>query len=270
MRVSEVRGVSILCLTVVCGLVMESLAVADQAVLTPARDNTIYEQSAAVSNGAGDFLFAGRTSGVGGNSARRALLQFDIAGSIPAGSLVTSVTLGMTVEQTIAGSQTTTLHTVTSDWGEGTSNAPGSEGQGTAATTGDATWGNTFFNTDFWTAAGGDFNAVASGSASSDGVGSTTTWASTPEMVADVQGWLDDGANNFGWIVIGNETIDTTAKRYASRENAIVSARPTLTVEFVAPGDVPTISEWGIVLLSMLLLTSGTVVFGRRRMRSVA
>ena len=33
------------------------------------------------------------------------------------------------------------------------------------------------------------------------------------------------------------------------------------------PDTVPTVSEWGLVLLTLLLLTAGTVVIGRRRRR---
>ncbi len=35
-----------------------------------------------------------------------------------------------------------------------------------------------------------------------------------------------------------------------------------------APGDVPAVSEWGMIVLLLLLLTSGTIVFGRRRVES--
>lgn len=38
-------------------------------------------------------------------------------------------------------------------------------------------------------------------------------------MVADVQGWLDNPASNFGWLVKGNEARPTTAKRFNSRQN---------------------------------------------------
>jgi spore coat protein A len=38
-------------------------------------------------------------------------------------------------------------------------------------------------------------------------------------MVADVQGWLDNPSQNFGWIVIGDEGQNETAKQFATREN---------------------------------------------------
>ena len=42
------------------------------------------------------------------------------------------------------------------DWGEGTSFGLGA---GSPATPGDATWLHTFYNTDLWTNAGGDFSS---------------------------------------------------------------------------------------------------------------
>lgn len=35
-------------------------------------------------------------------------------------------------------------------------------------------------------------------------------------------------------------------------------------------GEVPTVSEWGLIVLALLLLTAGTIVFGRRRRPAVA
>ena len=51
-------------------------------------------------------------------------------------------------------------------------------------------------------------------------------------MVADVQDWLDNPANNFGWIVIGDESSSRTAKRFDSRENPTEGNRPQLTVNY--------------------------------------
>ena len=59
------------------------------------------------------------------------------------------------------------------------------------------------------------------------------TWDSTDEMIADVQGWLDDPETNFGWIVLGNEADSPTAKRFHSRENPEEEYRPTLVIEYL-------------------------------------
>ena len=51
------------------------------------------------------------------------------------------------------------------------------------------------------------------------------TWGSTPGMVADVQGWLDQPGANFGWILIGDETGPQTVKNFASREHPELALR---------------------------------------------
>ncbi|HBS28647.1 MAG TPA: hypothetical protein DEB06_04150 [Phycisphaerales bacterium] len=55
-------------------------------------------------------------------------------------------------------------------------------------------------------------------------------------LVADVQGWVDDGAaSNFGWIVDVARVGNRRAKRFGRRENPTPAHRPTLTVEFTPP-----------------------------------
>ena len=134
------------------------------------------------------------------------------------------------MSQTIAGSRNITLHRVLADWGEGDSNAPGEEGGGTAPAANDATWRHTFFPTSLWTKLGGDFSTTVSASTAVGGNG-TYTWGSTPQMVADVQGWLDQPENNFGWMLRGDEANSTTAKRFDTKE-AAAADRPVLLVEF--------------------------------------
>jgi hypothetical protein len=128
--------------------------------LAPSQDNTLYEDPrGALSNGAGEHFFVGTTNG---GAIRRGVIAFDIAGRIPAGSIITRVTLTLHMSRTIAASQAITLHRLLADWGEGTSNAPGEEGGGTLATRNDATWIHTFSPTVRWAEAGGDFVATAS------------------------------------------------------------------------------------------------------------
>ncbi len=89
-------------------------------------------------------------------------------------------------------------------------------------------------------------------------------WASTPAMVADVQGWLDEPATNFGWVIVGDESATApTAKRFDTREEAVIEYRPKLTVEFAS--GVPTVSTWGVTAMIVVLLTAGTIAFRRLR-----
>ena len=190
----------------------------------------------------------GRVGGGGGNRASRGLIAFDIAGSIPLGASIDSVSLMLHVSRATAGSQSVTLHRLLADWGEGTSDAPGGggigqggEGSGTAATAGDATWKHTFSQTTDWATLGGDFSATTTASTSVAGTGSYT-WASA-QMAADVQGWLDKPSTNFGWLLQSNESQASTAKRFDSRENPTVSNRPTLLVQFTPPPSTVSIGD---------------------------
>jgi len=59
-------------------------------------------------------------------------------------------------------------------------------------------------------------------------------------MVDDVQGWLDNPGSNYGWIILGNETQISSAKRFNTHEYATASERPTLTIEHYTPIPEPT------------------------------
>jgi hypothetical protein len=205
-----------------------SAATAATVSISALKDNTIYSESGSVSNGAGDNIFAGKT--VAGNE-RRALFFFPVSANLPSCVKVTAVTLTLHMSRTASGPKTVTLHKVLTDWGEGTSDATAQEGAGAAATTGDATWTFTFYNTSSWGSAGGDFVATASASQSVDAIGSYA-W-SGQQMIADVQAWADGPTTNFGWILIGDETVSGTAKRFDSRTNPTEADRPVLQIDYI-------------------------------------
>ncbi len=212
---------------------------ADQLVFSPSKDNTLYEHPTAnLSNGGGSALFLGAVGDDQSNRLRRALIAFDLT-SIPAGATIQTVQLALynnrvAANDTPAGG-TAILHRMTVDWGEGSSIAPGGQGGGGAAGAGDATWFFRFFNTDAWASNGGDFDAATSGSTSySASAPETITFSSTPGMVNDVQLWVNNPAQNFGWIVLGNEVVDASAQRIASRED-LFDPVPTLTIDFTLP-----------------------------------
>ncbi len=199
-----------------------------------ARDNTLYESATgALSNGAGEFLFAG-TTGQGVDDLRRGLLFFDLASELPPDASVDSVSLRMRMSASMAGDTTVSLFPATADWGEGTSDAPMGEGVGAPSTAGDATWIHTFFDTQTWSMSGGDFGTTASAASVVGGNGSYT-WGPTVEMVTDVQSWIDTPADNFGWVVVGDEdSTPPTAKRFNSRQNSLPSSGPRLIVSFLS------------------------------------
>ena len=197
--------------------------------LTASRDTTIFESgTGALSNGKGTGLFAGRTNQ---GLIRRALVQFDVAGNVPAGATINSVSLAMVVTRSSSGAQMTSLHRVSTDWGEGASVSGGPGGKGAPAQTGDATWLHSSFDGSLWGSAGGDFSGAQSAATSISGTG-TYTWTSTAQLVSDVQFWLDNQSQDFGWIIIGTEGSQHTAKRFGSREISAAGSRPQLAINY--------------------------------------
>ncbi len=204
---------------------------ANVAVLEPVKDNTLFSTET-TSNGAGDAVFCGQT---GTGVKQRPVLAFDVAGHVAPGSTITSATLTLTfIQQGPNGaSQVLSLHRVLADWGEGASNGTG--GTGAPALPGDATWLHTFFPSQFWAAAGGDFSAVVSASLGGINTPGPYSWGSTPEMVADVQGWLDNPVTAFGWLLKSGEVVLNTSKKFASRESLKPDQHPILVIEFAPP-----------------------------------
>ncbi|MFD0862371.1 DNRLRE domain-containing protein [Sungkyunkwania multivorans] len=198
--------------------------------INPSRYNTLYESATGnLSNGAGSYFFAGNTLQADAINTRRGLLYFDLS-AIPAGATVTAATLTLNMNQTRADAENVSLHSVTSDWGSGTSDAGGGEGDGTGATTNDATWIHSFFSTSTWASPGGDFNPTPSATTTVDGVG-MYSWSSAG-LVSDLNAWITTPANNFGWIFIGNESTDRTAKRF----EATGTNQPVLSVTYTTLG----------------------------------
>jgi hypothetical protein len=220
----------VLGLFVICGPIA-ACAHADVVTINAAHDNTLYEDSTgSVSNGAGSAMFAGRNSQTT-DSVRRALLSFDIAAAIPADATINTVTLTLFNDAANATPALVSLHRVTQAWGEGSSIAAGGQGNGAPATPGDATWLHTFFPASMWANPGGDFVATATAALSVAGPG-TYTWTSTPQFVGDVQDFLDAPPMAFGWVLIGDEFVASSAKRFSTREATIPDNRPALTVDY--------------------------------------
>ena len=218
-----------------CTFTMCLLARSQEEVsIVATKDNTMYSENGNTSNGAGIYIFSGKTNG---GAIRRALVQFDLTGKIPSNATITSVLVKLNMSRTIAGSQNATIHKVTADWGEGTSDAlgnNGNEGSGAAATTNDATWSHRIFNTQQWTVQGGDFEALASDTTAIGSAGSFQ-FGSTQQMIADAQGWLANPGTNFGWLIKCNESANATAKRFDSREHTVAANRPTLIIQYTVP-----------------------------------
>ena len=209
------------------------IALADSTNFSPSRDTSMYSEGNTLSNGIGEYLFVGRTLI---EDTRRAMIAFDVA-SIPAGSVVTNVSLSLHVSQARfgSGSVTVSAHRVLGAWGEGHSDAGTPGGGGTLADAGDATWSDRVYPVTRWNSPGGDFQATASGTVVMADVGYVTL-ASAPGLVADVQAWVDTPSSNQGWIFVSPE-VGGNARRLDSRENAVLSTRPKLTITYTPPAN---------------------------------
>jgi hypothetical protein len=250
-------------------LLVSSSAHATIISVAPAKDNTLFEPYSFLSEGGSQYLFAGETSINAGPYARRALIQFDLSG-IPAGSVINSASLTLTLVQPVPSGNTAaisvSLHTISADWGEAGSNNTVQPGLGASAQNGDATWRYRFYNTaspassPAWATAGGDFGATVSAATI---VSSNATYTfSSAQLAADVQSWVNGATPNYGWTIVGDETQIGTAKRFASRESA--TGQPQLTVNFSVPVPEPGTTFFSLVGLAILAQRRNTQRTARR------
>lgn len=211
--------------------------------LGASQDGTIYSNHINRGSGGGNALIVGTN---GRDAPRRALIEFDVAGQIPAGAVIQNVRLTMVMGQLPTEPEefaTIELHRLSASWGEGTTqqqNPPndsfGGMGQGAPAHDGDVTWSSRFWGSPPtpWATSGGDFSAVVSGAAAIGlPIDVPYSWESNAGMVADVQQWLDNPADNHGWILKNvDETSMSTFRVFYSRQTATAAWRPRLTVEY--------------------------------------
>ena len=215
----------------VAALAAATAASAGEIWIEATRDNTLFEEpSGAKSSGSGPFVFTGNNSQ---SSPRRAVVAFDLAEKVTLGRRILSARLVLHMSQTSGGPAAVSLHRLVAPWGEGASVSPG--GGGAPAEAGDATWIHTFHPDGFWASPGGDF--VASSASGIVDQAGFYEFGPTPEMAVDVQRWVDKPSSNHGWLLHGDESAETTAKRFDSRENPDVTVRPLLIVEVADDGD---------------------------------
>lgn len=170
----------------------------------------------------------------------RGLYRFDL-NNLPTNALIQSVVLELTVTAQPGDGLANSafgLHRMLRPWGEGDKIPVARPGQGEPATAGEATWSHSFYPTNAWAVPGGapdvDFVGSESSSAFIYGAVEAYRFLSNPEIVGDVQGWVNDPTSSFGWMLIcGDEPIPFTARHFGSRENP--GYHPNLEVEFLVP-----------------------------------
>jgi hypothetical protein len=224
---------------------------ADTITLRPSADTTLHEYFPENNLGAQVYFNAGTTQ----NGPRtRGLMEFDIAGALPAGATINSVSLTLeVVGQPVDGDTPSNfgLHRMLVDWGEGTgSGNPPTLGR--AALPGEADWTHRFAQSPMtWAAPGGlagtDFVAAFSGDTFIYGVNfSPYVFGSTATLVSDAQEWLDHPELNFGWMMLTESEGDIfSARRFASREDPFRA--PLLEIDFTP---VPEPGLWALGLVA--------------------
>lgn len=227
---------------------------ADIVSLNPIADTTLIETDPGANLGGAAFFNAGTT---GSGNRNRALMLFSLSEAIPAGSIISSVSLTLDVVREPSdhrASAVFSLRRMRSSWGEGdkTPIEEGSPGLGAPATTGEATWLYRSVGGDPWSAPGGlagvDFAAVPSATSFVLGIGDPVDFNSGPDLVGDVQFWLDNPGANFGWMLMTEtEDLRKSARSFASSEDG--GGGPTMVVEFTTVPEPATLLLAGFVVL---------------------
>jgi hypothetical protein len=207
--------------------------------LTPSADTALLEAFPTHNFGGQTYFNAGTTQTYTKN---RGLLKFDVADALPPHAKIVSASLTLDVQHTPSDGDTPStfeLHRVLRDWGEGNKrgNPPS---LGAEASLNEANWYYRFAETtNAWGAPGGqeeiDYSSISSAEQFVYGsLFSPYTFESTSEMAGDVQAWVNQPADNFGWMLLTqDESLNFSARRFSSRENGY--GIPILTVEYFVP-----------------------------------
>jgi len=238
------KDISILLATLCSPTPVHAISVTNVA----SADTSLIEVAPENSNGGQAWVLAGRTQN---GPHVRGLYRFDLT-NIPPGAVIQSAAVQLDVTgqpgDMEAINSTFSLHRMLQPWGEGVNVAIANPGQGIPALPGDTTWLHRFHPTNTWATPGGaaGIDYVSEGSSFQqieDPDHSPYRFNSTPEMVADVQAWLSNPEINFGWMLIGNDNLIFTARRFGSREDP--DALPLLEISYVLPLSIEQITKSG-------------------------
>jgi len=226
-----IRGLCLLCVAAAAMLAGPNFALAEVADLTVAADTFINSGRPNNNAGATGWFSVGR-DGIGG--VRRGLFRFDLS-SIPTGSAINSAQVQLTVTRVPGRSpadSTFDLFRLQADWNEG--NKGGNNGA--VASTGEATWNERMRSTASWITPGAMDDAVAISSASAfvdDTRNASYTWSGAG-LVEDVQFWVDNPSQNFGWLMRSRaENSSRSVRGFAARQSGANTG--TLVVNYTPP-----------------------------------
>ena len=189
--------------------------------LTPVADADIEQFQPDSNFGSATSMASGELGSSAGNELRRALLRFDLAGQIPAGAVINSVSVQVHVVRVSASlvSSNFELRRLLQPWGEMA-----------------VSWNSRLASVS-WQQPGaegaGDLLATASATVLVSGVG-TYTFAATPGLLADVQAWVAAPSTNCGWLLVSQgEGTPFTACRFGTHEDA--ANAPALVLDYSLP-----------------------------------
>ena len=194
---------------------------------------TIRSDNANLNYGGASYGIVGRISASG---QLRNVLGFSL-GDLPAGSIITSITLTIKGERNDSGSSISedvgfNLHELNSTFVEGVGNVNGAND-----TVGGVTWNSSQSGTS-WTP-GGDFNSLVLSSITANPEAAdevTYTFGTSDAFVAAAQAALD-GDGSLDLLLKLNDTDESEGGRraffYHSDDAAILEDRPILTIEFI-------------------------------------
>ncbi|MCW5849559.1 MAG: DNRLRE domain-containing protein, partial [Anaerolineae bacterium] len=153
------------------------------------------------------------------SSLKHSLVRFDVS-SIPAGAVIQSATLNLTVTGARSSNHFDKVYRMLTAWTEGT----GTTGSG-------ASW-NTRDGSNGWLFGGftsNDYDPTLLGTITPNANGLKTL-----DVTAAVDAWVNGGQPNNGLAVVSTGTDGGDAK-YATREDGTASRRPSLSVVYLLP-----------------------------------
>jgi hypothetical protein len=237
------RGLPLVLATAVglVGLLGARSAFAGSQVLTASDDTFINAGNPNNNNGASLSFFAGTD---GHNGVMRGLVRFGLPASLRGRVTVTGVQLVLTIQALGDGTAGTaaiqSLQALTQPWTQGNGFGTGANGftvgQACAGSIVGATWNQTNCAAGTsWSTPGATVAATVSGQVDTTGIpiGGLVTWSSatSPGMIADVQGWIDNPTTNNGWrISSSTEGNGTQTQRFFSTESG--ASGPTLSIAY--------------------------------------
>jgi hypothetical protein len=165
-------------------------------------------------------------------------VRFDLQGKLPDGAILTNASLTFHTTK-IRNDQPVrvNLHRMNLSWNEGIGGKGATTGAGDQALAGESSWKSRIAPNVPWSAPGAsaptDFSPELSATSTAGDIGAFT-FQSTPQLLTDIQGWLQNPASNFGWIAFCEpDGPNGSAKRIGTRED--VETAPSLLLEYEIP-----------------------------------